>query len=46
MENPVRCWLCGSESSFLFRGLATLGIDYPGAVRWICAECIEKVKLA
>lgn len=44
--DPVRCWLCNTDDAWVFRGLATLGIEYPGPTRFICDTCIGKVKRA
>lgn len=42
------CHLCETsiEERFVLRGLATLGIQYPGPARFICDACIQKVKMA
>lgn len=45
-NDPIKCWLCEREDRVLYRGLATLGIKYPGGTRFICNNCIDKVKTA
>lgn len=42
-RRPI-CRLCDCEDRLVYRGLATLGIEYPGDTRFICDVCVVKVK--
>lgn len=38
------CWLCDHQDRWVYRGLNTLGINYKGVVRFICEDCVRKIK--
>lgn len=43
-SEKTACWLCDHENRSVYWGLATLGIAYPGPTRFICDDCVKKIK--